>query len=168
MPGMCLELFDYLIPMANYPPAPHATVTQHPCSRLAGGHAHCSRSYRQIISSVHVRRNYCLSKSITFPRHPNVVYVADKRIKECGSRGLGEDVRCVCTSVQYKCTVYSTRIRRGCALCVWGVRECHYPRQLLTLFRYKLVAAAPEGSRGHVLLMTESGQVLTCNTSRHN
>ena len=70
------------------------------------------------------------------------------------------------TSVQ--CTVCSTRIRRGCALCVWGVTECHYPRQLLTLFRYKLVTAAPEGSRGHVLLMTESGQVLTCNTSRHN
>ena len=50
-----------------------------------------------------------MSKSITFPRHPNVVYVADKRIKECGSRGLGEDVRCVCTSVQYKCTVYSVQ-----------------------------------------------------------
>ena len=59
-----------------------------------------------------------MSKSITFPRHPNVVYVADKRIKECGSRGLGDDVRYVCTSVQYKCTVYSTRIRRGC------VSEC--------------------------------------------
>ena len=38
------------------------------------------------------------------------MYVADKRIKECGSRGLGEDVCYVCTSVQYKCTVYSTRM----------------------------------------------------------
>ena len=38
---------------------------------------------------------------------------------------------------------------------------------LLTLVRYKLVAAT-EGRRGHVTMMTVSGQVLTCNTSHPN